>query len=85
MKMEFPRILWLHRDLIWRMTERQILGRYRGSFVGLGWSFLQPLAMLAVYTFVFSQVFQARWAHRAVLSQLKAEQAVAQLPVEELM
>jgi lipopolysaccharide transport system permease protein len=61
MKMEFPRILWLHRDLIWRMTERQILGRYRGSFVGLGWSFLQPLAMLAVYTFVFSQVFQARW------------------------
>ena len=61
MKMEFPRILWIHRDLIWRMTERQVLGRYRGSFVGLGWSFLQPLAMLAVYTFVFSQVFHARW------------------------
>lgn len=31
------------------------------------------------------EVVQARWAHRAVLSQLKAEQAVAQLPVEELM
>jgi heme exporter protein D len=31
------------------------------------------------------EVWQARWAHRAVLSQLKAEQAVAQLPVEELM
>jgi len=27
----------------------------------MGWSFLQPLAMLAVYTFVFSQVFQTRW------------------------
>jgi lipopolysaccharide transport system permease protein len=27
----------------------------------MGWSFLQPLEMLAVYTFVFSQVFKARW------------------------
>jgi heme exporter protein D len=31
------------------------------------------------------EVWQARWAHRAMLNQLKAEQAVAQLPVEELM
>ena len=31
------------------------------------------------------EVWQARWAHRAVLTQLKTEQAVAQLPVEELM
>ena len=31
------------------------------------------------------EVLQARWAHRAVLNQLKTEQAVAQLPVEELM
>ena len=31
------------------------------------------------------EVWQARWAHRLVLNQLKTEQAVAQLPVEELM
>jgi heme exporter protein D len=31
------------------------------------------------------EVWQARWAHREVLNQLKTEQAVAQLPVEELM
>ena len=31
------------------------------------------------------EMLQARWAHRAVLKQLKTEQAVAQLPVEELM
>jgi heme exporter protein D len=31
------------------------------------------------------EVWQARWSHRVVLNQLKAEQAVAQLPVEELM
>jgi heme exporter protein D len=32
-----------------------------------------------------AEVWQARWAHRLVLNQLKTEQAVAQLPVEELM
>ncbi len=31
------------------------------------------------------EVLQARWAHRQTLAQLKAEQAVAQLPLEELM
>jgi heme exporter protein D len=31
------------------------------------------------------EVWQARWTHRLVLNQLKTEQAVAQLPVEELM
>jgi len=38
-----------------------VLGRYRGSLLGVGWSFVTPLAMLAVYTFVFSQVFKSRW------------------------
>ncbi len=43
------------------MAKRDIIGRYRGSFLGLIWSFLTPLLMLAVYTFVFSVVFKARW------------------------
>lgn len=61
MKIRFPAAIWKHRELIWRLSQREILGRYRGSILGMGWSFLQPLAMLAVYTFVFSQVFKARW------------------------
>lgn len=61
MKFRFPLALWKHRELWWRLTEREILGRYRGSLQGIGWSFINPLAMLAVYTFVFSQVFKARW------------------------
>ena len=43
------------------MTKREVLGRYKGSVMGLVWSFLNPLFLLAVYTFVFSVVFQARW------------------------
>lgn len=61
MKLLFPIALWKHRELWWRLTEREVLGRYRGSALGISWSFITPLAMLAVYTFVFSQVFKARW------------------------
>jgi len=60
-KIRFGQSLWMHRELWWRLTQREVLARYRGSALGLGWTFLTPLAMLAVYTFVFSQVFRARW------------------------
>ncbi|MDP2794809.1 MAG: ABC transporter permease [Sulfurisoma sp.] len=51
-----------HRSLIWQFARREVLTRYRGSMLGLAWSFLTPLLMLAVYTFVFREVFKARWA-----------------------
>jgi len=43
------------------MIRREVAGRYRGSLMGLAWSFLNPLLMLAVYTFVFGSVFKAKW------------------------
>jgi lipopolysaccharide transport system permease protein len=55
------RHLWRHRDLIRQFTRREVEGRYRGSFLGLFWSFLQPLALLAIYTFVSGVVFRSRW------------------------
>jgi lipopolysaccharide transport system permease protein len=59
--LRFPQSLWKNRELLWRLTEREVVGRYRGSMLGIGWSLITPLAMLSIYTFVFSQVFQARW------------------------
>jgi len=53
--------LWANRKLIGRMVRREVIGRYHGSLLGLGWSFLNPLLMLSLYTFVFSVVFKARW------------------------
>lgn len=52
---------WRHRELIHAAAKREVLGRYRGSLLGLLWSFFNPLFMLAVYTFVFSEIFKARW------------------------
>lgn len=53
--------LWEHRSLSYQLAKREVVGRYRGSVAGLAWSFFNPLLMLAVYTFVFSVIFQARW------------------------
>jgi lipopolysaccharide transport system permease protein len=55
------RSLWGNRVLISQMSRREVLGRYKGSVMGLLWSFLNPLFMLVVYTFFFSVVFKSRW------------------------
>lgn len=55
------RTLGRTRELIWAFSQREVLGRYRGSAMGLLWSFFHPLLMLVVYTFVFSVVFAVRW------------------------
>lgn len=52
---------WRNRQLIAQMTRREVVGRYRGSIMGLAWSFFNPVLMLTVYTFVFSEVFKTRW------------------------
>lgn len=56
------RSLWQHRLLIIQLARRDIAGKYRGSAMGVGWSLVTPILMIAVYTFVFSVVFQSRWA-----------------------
>jgi lipopolysaccharide transport system permease protein len=53
--------LWRNRHLIMTSIQREVMGRYRGSFMGILWSFFNPVFMLSVYTFVFSVVFKARW------------------------
>lgn len=52
---------WRNRQLIVQMVKREVVGRYKGSVMGLAWSLINPIIMLAVYTFVFGTVFKARW------------------------
>jgi lipopolysaccharide transport system permease protein len=52
---------WLHRELIYRLARREVESRYKGSLLGLVWSFLVPLMMVGVYTFVFSAIFPSHW------------------------
>lgn len=55
------RSLWRNRQLIMQMTKREVMGRYKGSAMGLAWSFFNPVFMLMVYTIVFSEIFKSRW------------------------
>lgn len=59
-----------NRELVYAMAKRDAVGRYRGSILGLAWSFFNPLLTLVVYTFVFSVVFKARWAADADESRI---------------
>lgn len=49
------------RELIKQLVKREVSSRYRGSYLGLVWSFIIPLFMLGVYTYVFSEIFNSRW------------------------
>ena len=53
--------LWTNRSLIYQMANREVIGRYRGSAMGLLWSFLNPVFMLTVYTYFFAVVFKSKW------------------------
>ena len=57
-----------HRRLLGSLVRREVIGRYRGSFFGLLWSFFYPVLMLAVYSVVFGVIFRARWSEGATSS-----------------
>jgi len=65
------KIIFLHKSLIIQFIKREILGRYKGSYLGILWSFVTPLLMLIIYTFVFSVVFNARWGTTAETSKVE--------------
>ena len=52
---------WRHRGLVFELTKREFSGRYRGSFGGNFWSFVQPLFLLTVYTLAFGVILKSRW------------------------
>jgi lipopolysaccharide transport system permease protein len=55
------RELWRHRVLLRDMAVREVRGRYRASFLGMGWTLAKPLLLLLVFSYVFGEVFKVRW------------------------
>lgn len=50
-----------HGYLLAQLVRREVLLKYRGSVLGLGWSFLYPLLLLGAFTLVFGGVLGAKW------------------------
>ena len=48
------------RNLLWNLTLRELRSKYRRSILGWSWSMLNPLAQMAIYTFVFGVLFGAQ-------------------------
>lgn len=52
---------WHYRQLVARLTVREIEARFRGSLLGKVWAGILPLFMLGLYTFVFGVLLKLRW------------------------
>jgi len=55
------RVLWEYRSLIYQLTKRDLVQKYRGSYLGFVWALITPFLLLLVYMFVFNVVMKARW------------------------
>lgn len=58
--MTLVKSLWAFRDFILGSVKREFQSKYRNSLLGGVWTILNPLAMIVVYTVVFSQVMRAK-------------------------
>lgn len=53
--------IWQHRLLLGMLVRREVLLKYRGSMLGIGWSFLHPLLLLIIFSLVSGAVLGGRW------------------------
>jgi lipopolysaccharide transport system permease protein len=60
MSLTMTRTIWNYRGFILGSVKREFQSRYRNSLLGAAWTVLQPLAMITVYTVVFSELMRAR-------------------------
>ncbi len=64
--LEELREVWRYRNLLAQLIARTIKVRYKRSALGLMWTMLNPLMMMAIWSIVFSQLFRVTLEHYAV-------------------
>jgi lipopolysaccharide transport system permease protein len=62
--------IWHHRSLVMAFVRRDLRGRYIGSTVGFLWSVIHPLAMILVYSIIFTQIMSSKLPGAATLGSL---------------
>lgn len=55
--------VWNYREMLWSLILSELRTRYKGSFLGFLWTFVNPLLMLLVYTFIFSEIMRVKIPH----------------------
>lgn len=60
MPLAMLRGLWRYRSFVLGSVQREFQSKYRNTMLGAAWTVLSPLAMIVVYTLIFSQVMKSR-------------------------
>ena len=61
------RAVWTYRDLIRQLVRRDIITRYKRSYLGILWTMLNPLGTMIVLSVVFSRLFDMRGVYPAYI------------------
>src|SRR5687768_8198994 len=64
--LEEAREAYRYRDLVIQLVSRDIKTRYKRSILGIAWTMLNPLLMMAVLALVFSNIFRTSLPHYPV-------------------
>ena len=54
--------LYKHRGYIWRTAFAEVRNRYAGAGLGVLWNFVQPLALILIFTLIFTKVMTGNGA-----------------------
>jgi lipopolysaccharide transport system permease protein len=57
----YPALAWQQRLLVQNFFRRELLGRFRGSFLGVFWVLVHPIFLFAIYYVVFGYFFRVKW------------------------
>ena len=60
MAISMLRPLWAYRGFILGSVKREFQSKYRNSLLGAAWTVLNPLAMIVVYTLIFTEIMKAK-------------------------
>jgi lipopolysaccharide transport system permease protein len=58
--MDTLRAIWLYRGFVIGCVKREFQSKYRNSLLGASWNVLNPLAMIVVYTVIFTEVMRSK-------------------------
>ena len=64
--MNFFKNLYSYRELLKTSVKKEVRSKYKNSFLGVVWSFLNPLLQIVVYAIIFSLILKNKQEHYAI-------------------
>lgn len=52
-----------HFDIVWVLAQRELKGRYRGSWLGFAWTFVEPLLLMGIFFFIYVIIFDQSYPY----------------------